>query len=343
MSFQNPDYLNWLFLIPFIALIYILQVRIRKRKIQKWLGEHGAFLRSSISDTSRYIKIALGLCAAILLLIALARPQGKIENTKTQTKGIYMLLLVDISNSMLAEDVKPNRLTFMKQEILRLIDLSLGDQIALGIFANSSVLAIPFTHDLLAVKSYLNELSVNYLSHQGTNFKRAFELSHQVFEKVKENNIKDFIKVVVVASDGEDHSTKTKKVIQKLIQEKGIRVFTLSFGTEEGGVIPIKDHKGKIKEYKKDMSGNLVITRLKNKSLKNFAKWGKGGYYHVTYSSQSIEKLRKNLDQLEKNLLKETSWIKKRENYQWFLAFAFLIALIELILTDRSFMKRDKI
>ena len=339
MSFDHPDYLQWLAILPILVFVYIIRVHIRKKTVKKWLGSQSDFLRSSISEKKRYMQMTLRICVLALLFIALARPQSAGEKMEMQNRGIYILLLVDVSNSMLAEDIKPSRLTFMKKEISRLIDRSSGDQIALAVFAHSALLASPFTNDLSAVKSYLNDLSTDYLTNQGTNFEKAFQLSARVFETIKENETDLVVKAIVIASDGEDHSKETKEVIKNLVAQKDIRVFALSFGTKEGGVIPIKDYKNQVKEYKKDINGNMVITRLKANSLKNFAKWGKGSYYHVTYGGQAIKRLRQDLDHLEKTLIEKTAFTKKKENYQWFLTLAFLMGLIELILSDRSYKK----
>jgi len=337
MTFQNPEYLYWLVILPALVFIYIIRARIKKKKIKRWLGSRNDFLRSSISEKKRVIKTGLRICVLALLFISLARPQGEGEKIETRNRGVYIFLLVDASNSMLAEDVKPNRLIFMKKEISRFIDLSSGDQIALGIFANSAILAAPFTNDLSAVKSYLNDLSTHHLTNQGTSFEKAFQLSAQVFDTIKESENEQSVKVIVIASDGEDHSKKTKQVVQNLLAQKNIRIFSLSFGTEEGGIIPVKDYKNQIKGYKKDIQGRLVVTRLKKDSLKKFAKWGKGSYYHVSYGGQAIEKLRQNMDRLETALLEKTTHTKRKENYQWFLLFALLTALTELILNDRSY------
>ena len=339
MSFHSINYLDWLFLLPFLILIYIVRIRIRENKIKKWIGSQSDFLRSPISETKRHLKLIFGLLSLTLIVIALARPQMEGKKLKIQNKGVYMFLLVDASNSMLAEDVKPNRLSFMKREISRLIALSSGDQIALGLFANSAILASPFTKDFSAVKSYLQDISTDYLTNQGTNFERAFLLSEKTFKKIKENEKAKAVKVLIIASDGESPSLKYKSAIEKLISDQSIHVFTLSFGTKEGGVIPIKDYQGQVKSYKKDSKGNLVVSRLQEEILKNFAKWGKGSYYHVTYGSSSIEQLRQDLDQLKKTTFETTDYTEQEEVYQWFLILAFLIALIELFLNDRAYKK----
>lgn len=342
MTFENPEYLQWLIILPFFLVIYGIRSSIRKKNSEKWLGSQSSLLIAGISPLKRKIKMTLKMLTLCFLLIALARPQSAGEKIQLQNKGIYILLLIDISNSMLAEDIKPNRLRFMKQEISHFLDISSGDEIALAVFAHSAMLISPFTRDLTTIKSYLNDLSTDYLSRQGTHFERALKLGAGVFDKIKVNKNEQITKAIVIASDGEDHSPKTKSLIKDLLNKKQIRIFTLSFGTKKGAVIPVKDHKGQIKEYKKDHKGELVITKLKVDSLKNFANWGKGSYYHVSYGGRAIEGLRQDLNQLNKNQLEESSYRKKRENYQWFLILALLTALIEFMLTSRSYIKRSE-
>ena len=339
MFFKNPDYFYWFFILAILTLLYVFRVLSRKKKLQKLLGQQSEFLRSSISDRKRSIKAGLQLLILILLVLALARPQGIGDKIDLPDRGTPILLLVDVSNSMLVEDIRPNRLNFIKKEIARLLELSSGDQMALAFFANTAILASPFTKDLSAVKSYLDDLSADYLSNQGTNFERAFQLSAQAFEKLKQKD--SAVKTVVLVSDGEIHSSQARQAIKSLISEEELRVFTLSVGTQKGAVIPIRDYKGNIKEYKKDSRGQLVISRLNSESLKNFAKWGKGSYYHLSYGSQAIEKLRKDLDSLKKIELEESKLIKKKEYYQWFLLLAFLLALFELLLSDRKTILKE--
>ena len=339
MFFKNPDYFYWFFILFLISILYVFRVFLKKKKLKKILGKQSDFLRSSISDGKRYTKTSGQILVLVFLILALARPQGLGQKIELPNKGVPVLLLVDVSNSMLVEDIRPNRLSFLKQELSRLLDLSLGDQFALVFFANSSILASPFTNDLSAVKSYLSDLSADYLTNQGTNFERAFQLSAQVFEKLKKKD--SFVKVVVLASDGEDHSIKTRKIIKSLVSQENLRIFTLSVGTQEGGVIPIRDYQNNIKEYKKDISGNLVISRLNPDSLKNFAKWGKGSYYHLSYGSQAIESLRKDLDALKTVEMEKNQLVKKKEYYQLFLLLAFLLALFELLLSDRKQNLKD--
>ena len=336
MSFYYPDHLYWLMILPLIAIIYMVRVYRRQKKIQKWSHFRKDLLKSSISEKKRTLKMGLEIFILALLFIALARPQSPGKKIEIHNKGIQLLLLIDVSKSMLAEDVKPSRLSFAKKKISQLIDLSSGDQIALGIFANSLILLTPFTSDVSAIKSYLNDLSTDYLSNQGTHFGKVFQSSDKIFADITDKKWEESVKAIVIVSDGEDHSKASELAAKKLFNEKGVRVFTLSVGTKEGGVIPIRDYRNQIKGYKKNSKGELVITRLKKDSLKKFAEKGKGSYYHLTYGGQDIKKLRKDLDLLEKTFLEKKSYIQKQENYQWILLLVFLVALTELILNDRS-------
>ena len=339
MFFKNPDYFYLFFILVILVVLYIFRFTSRTKKLKKWFGQQSESLRFSISDRKRNIKVVLKILVLFFLILALSRPQGIGEKIELSNKGSYILLLVDVSNSMLVEDVRPNRLSFLKQELSRLLQQSSGDYMALAFFANSSILASPFTNDLSAVKSYLDDLSADYLSNQGTNFKRAFQLAAKTFGRFKKE--KALVKIIVLASDGENHSKEIRTTIKSLVSQEGLRVFTLSVGTQKGGVIPIRDYKGNIKEYKKDSSGNLVISRLNPESLKKFAEWGKGSYYHLSYGSQTIEKLRRDLSALKKSELEKNKLVKKKEYYQWFILMAFLLALVELLLSSRKFNLKE--
>jgi len=319
-----------------IIICYILQIRIRKRKINKWLGKQKNFLTGFISEPKRHLKMLLTMLALVCFVVALARPQIVGEKVDLNSAGVFIALMVDVSQSMLAEDIKPNRLSFMKRELNHLLDMSQGDQVALVAFAHQAVLIAPFTQDVSAIKSYLKDVSPDYFTHQGTHFSRAFDLVHKAFQGVRSKKYQTSVKIVIVASDGEDHSSQTKAAIKKLLNQD-IRIFTLSFGTKKGGVIPVRNNQGEVIEYKKDTKGQLVVSQLNDADLKNFAKLGKGAYYHMTYGGEGVAQLKDSISQLEKTIFETSSVIKNKEIYFWFLIVGFIFAFCELILSDRSF------
>ncbi len=340
MFFYHPEYLSWLFILVFLVLFYLVQVQVRNKRVQKWLGKQQFFLRGLISEKKRHLKMALKSLALLFFVIAFSRPQIHGEKMNLKRSGVHIALMVDVSQSMLAEDVKPNRLAFMKQEIGRFLDLSQGDQVALIAFAHSAVLVSPFTQDLSAIKLYLQDLTPDYFTNQGTHFGRAFHFAEKAFQSIQDKKNQTSVKVIVIASDGEDHSGASKDKIKKLL-EKNIRIFALSFGTKKGGVIPIKNKKGEVLEYKKNPQGKTVVSKLNDRDLKNFAKLGKGAYYHSAYGGESIKQLKASINQLEKTIFETSSFVKNKEIYFWFLILGLILATFDLLLSDRFFGKKS--
>lgn len=330
--FKNPDYFYYFLVLTGLLLLALFQLRRRSVLIKKYLGAKDSFLSSSISSSKRIFKLVLSFLVLVLLVLSLARLQGEGEKREIPRRGSAILIMLDVSHSMLAEDVRPNRLAFLKQELSRLIKMSTGDQIALGFFAKSAYLISPFTPDLSAVQSYLKDISTDYSSRQGTDFSKLFDLTAELFERQKELEFK----AVLIASDGEDHSPKTKQKVQALLKDQNIRFFTLSVGTKSGKVIPIRDYKNQVREYKKDSRGNLVVSRSNPEFLKKLSLWGKGAYYHLDYGGRSIEKLRSDLNLLKKQNFDKYTETRKKEYYQWFLLLAVLLALGEIFLNDRK-------
>lgn len=330
--FKNPDYFYYFLILIGLILLALFQFRRRSALIKKYLGVKDNFLSSSISSSKRIFKLLLSFLVLALLILSLARLQGEGEKREIPQRGSTLLIMLDVSHSMLTEDVHPNRLEFIKQELSRLIEMSTGDQIALGFFAKSAYLISPFTPDLSAVQSYLKDISTDYLSRQGTDFSKLFDLTAELFERQKDLEFK----AVLIASDGEDHSPKTKQKAQALLKDQNIRVFTLSVGTKSGKVIPIRDYKNQVREYKKDSRGELVVSRLNPEFLKKLSQWGKGAYYHLDYGGRSIEKLRSDLNLLKKQSFDKYTETGKKEYYQWFLLLAVLLAIGEIFLNDRK-------
>ena len=333
MTWLNPEWFFWLLFLPFGVLIYVFRHRQREWNLKKWLGRQRIFLTSSLSPWLRHLKIALSFAALALFILALARPQGEGEKVNRKSAGIQIILAVDISHSMMAEDVLPSRLEFLKKELFHLLDISAGDQVALMAFAGSALLISPFTSDLSLIKVYLEDLSPDYLSTRGTNFRQVFKVADRAFKNVEKRTGKQIIQVLLMASDGEDHVQKWKNALKPLT-DQGVRVFTLSVGTKEGGVIPVKNARGEIMEYKKDSSGKAVISQVQPKVLKQLANKGQGAYYHLSYSGQVIKKLRSDMDQLKKTVFETGMAHKKKELFQWFLALGLILALAELLLSE---------
>ena len=310
MEFFNKEALLLLFILPLFLWVYVARVRIRSKRLQQILGKNSLFLTKSVSYRGRFIKFILILAACVFFVLALARPQWIGEKVETDRTGVYMVLAIDISSSMLAEDIKPNRLALLKRELTRFVDLSKEDKIAIVAFAGNAVLISPFTDDHSIVKLYLKDISPSYLSTTGSNFRQLFPQIDRAFKGLK-NKAKTTEKIVILASDGEDHDEMSLSSVYDLTKQK-IRFFTLSFGTKEGGVIPIKNKEGKTVGYKRNKDKEVVVTKLKTKTLKKLGKMTKGAYYHVTYEGRAINSLRADIDGLEKTVFDSKSGYKKR-------------------------------
>ena len=181
---------------------------------------------------------------------------------------------------------------------------------------------------------YLEDLSPDYLSAQGTNFKGILKVAQKVFGSVEKRAKKKIVRALLIASDGEDHARKWGSALKSLT-DKGVRIFALSVGTKEGGVIPLKNAGGDVLEYKKDSSGKVVVSRVQTKTLKQLADKGRGAYYHLSYSGQVMKRLRSDMDQLKKTVFQTGMVHRKRELFQWFLALGLILALLELLLSER--------
>lgn len=343
MFFYNPEHLSWIILLGFLLVIYAIQIRLRDIRLKKWLGSKKLFLNSLVSSKKRYAKFILKLLALLFFIIAFARPRVPGSKVQLESSGVYILILADSSLSMLSTDVKPTRLYFMKKELSRFLEKSQGDKIALAAFANSVDRLSPFTQDIGALVSLLEDLDPKHFFSQGTNFAQAFAFAGKAFQAIKTKQRESTTKVLLIASDGEDHSqlsSQETEALNHLLQQK-VRIFSLGFGTKKGGAIPILNRRGEVSEYKKDSSGKLVITKLKSKGLKKFAKLGKGAYYHVTYGGDAMDNLRADINQLEKTNFEKLTTINNKEIYYWFLILGLFFAFAELFVSERRFYRKS--
>ena len=331
MEFLNTENLFLLIVLPLLLWVYIWRARFRLKNLKQVFGKNSFFLATSLSSRARFVKLGLVLAATALFIFALARPQWIGEKSEMQSEGVYMVLAIDISTSMLAEDIKPSRLSFMKRELARFVQLSEGDKIAIIAMAGSAVLISPFTNDLSIVKLYLKDLAPDYLSSSGSNFRQLFPKIERVFQSLKDKPADSTAKIVVLASDGEDHDEMSPSSIDSLIKQN-IRFFTLSVGTKEGGIIPIKNREGRVVSYKRNAKDEVVVTKLKTKTLKRIAEMSKGAYYHLSPGGTSIDQLRSDIDEFEKAVFDSHSLHKKKELYQWFLSLGLLLAFLELLI-----------
>lgn len=336
--FQDHAALQLLALIPVVILMVWWTAGRTRQIIQGQIAPQMAkFLLRSVSVKKRKLKLWLQCLTVFFFVMALARPQSGEGKQKAKSEGVEIMLAVDISNSMLAEDARPSRLELAKRELTHLLDTLGGDKVGLVAFAGSAILLSPLTTDKSALKMYIESLSPESVSTQGTDFKKALNEAYGALSRggVESDEKQNITRVIVVASDGEDNEKGAIEMAQKIAGE-GTRIFTLGFGTEQGGQIPMRDHNGNMIGYKKDSSGQTVTTRFTADALKELARAGQGTYQHVTFGGDAIGQLRASMDQLQRAQFETMEVSQYNEHYQFFLFPGILLALIELALGDRK-------
>lgn len=336
--FESPAVLWWMILAPVLLLLfYMLSRRWQKVSAQSFGARVFPYLVQNFSFKKAFFK-TLFLCLALAFFIfALARPQMGKGQSEAKSEGVELMLLVDVSKSMLAEDVRPSRLEHAKKEIMSLLDMLSGDKVGMIAFAGSSVLLSPLTNDKAALKMFIESLSTESVETQGTEIGPALKEAQAAFERggIQADEKSRATKVVLLISDGEDHEPGTEKIAQDMAQQ-GIRIFTMAFGTEAGGKIPLRDSRNQLIEYMRDKSNNNVVTKVKGDFLRTLANAGKGSFYHVTFGGDQMKHVKEDIDVLEKTEFDTMMSASYEEKYQWILFIGLLFALAELYLGNRK-------
>ena len=341
--FANQSWFLLFFVLLVLVIYFVLSNKLLQRKLLKTFGPKMVdFFTSKFSQFKKNIKFLFIVLALSFMIIALARPQMGKGKKQITSQGVELMVAVDVSNSMLSEDVKPSRLEHAKKEIAHLLNILGGDKVGILAFAGSAVLLSPMTTDKSALKMFLETLSPKSVETQGTELAKAMKEAQEAFkrggEEVGPN--KTMTRVVILISDGEDHEEGALKVAKELA-EGGIRVFTMAFGSDRGGKIPKRDARGLLRGYVRDKSGKEVVTKVNDEVLRQVARAGKGSFYHVTFGGSQMKRLKEDLDKLEKSEFDSLTSESFDEKYQLPLFFAFLFGLIELMIGTRKKWKGD--
>ncbi|MBV2169460.1 MAG: VWA domain-containing protein [Bdellovibrio sp.] len=335
--FENIAAFNYLWLIPVILVVGYFFDRLSRKRMQQAIGSRlYPFLSSSVSNKKRSFKTLLQVLTVFFFVLALARPQMGESQQEVKSEGVEIIFAVDVSESMMAEDVKPSRLAQAKAELSRLVDLMPGNKVGVVAFAGSAALLSPLTNDPGAIKMYLESLEANSVSSQGTNFTEALKVSKEAFERggVTTDEVVKVTRVILLASDGEDHEPGALEEAKKMAGE-GIRIFSLAYGTEKGGAIPVRDGMGFLKGYKKDRQGQTILTTVKGDALRALAEAGKGSFYFATFGGDQTKLLVEDIAKLEKTQFDSTVATQYEERFQALLLLGIVVALLELFLGER--------
>lgn len=330
MVFEEKIYLYLLAIIPVATVLFIF-VCYWKNKKQKEFGNK-AILKVIAPDYSLpkiILKFCVVLLALVFIILALVNPKigTKIETIKRE--GVDIVFAVDVSRSMLAEDVAPSRLEKSKQIISQIVNQLAGDRIGIVAYAGSAYPVLPITTDYGVAKMFLQALSPDMVSSQGTSLNEALTISSNFFET---NNTTS--KVIILISDGEDHEENIEEALE-IIKEKKAKLITIGVGTTEGSPIPIKVN-GVVKEFKRDKNEEIVITKLNPVTLEQIAKETKGGYVYGASTKEVLEYIKKALENIEKTEFETTQFADYQSQYQWFLAIGFLLLFLDIFFLERK-------
>lgn len=337
MKFADPVYFKWLWLIPLILILSTVFARRSRARLKKALGEKTApFLSSSVSESRRRVKLTLKLLAFTCFVVALARPQFGKSLQEVKVRGIELVIAIDVSNSMLAEDIKPSRLEAAKSELMRLIDMLAGDKVGIVAFAGSAALISPLTTDVSSLKMFIESISTQSVETQGTNISAAIEEARDAFERggVENDENVRVTKVLLLVSDGEDHEAGAIKLAKKFAND--MRVFTIAFGTERGAPIPMRDDRGYLSGYKRDKNGQNVLSVVNGAFLKELAEAGRGSFHHASAGGMEAARVKQDLDKLEKTEFGSSMATNFDERFQWPLALGLIFAFLDLLIGERK-------
>jgi len=327
---EEPAYFIYLAIIPAIFVLFLLVLIWKKRKqkqfadsnlIQKLIPE-----RSTFKSFLKIIMICLGLT---LLIIALTNPKmgTKLETVKRQ--GVDIVFALDVSKSMLAEDIAPSRLDKAKQIINKIIENLASDRVGIIIYAGNSYPLLPITTDHAAARMFLQNANPNMVSSQGTSINEAIERGITYFDNDEQTN-----RFLFIVSDGEDHEENALSVAEQAKRE-GIKIYTVGVGTEKGGPIPIREN-GAVISYKKDNKGEVVITKMKEEVLVDIAREGNGKYINGNKTQETIDIIEELLVKAEKSEFETKQFSDYKDQFQWFLGFGILFLLIDVLLLEKK-------
>lgn len=328
MKFASPEYLYLLILLPLLLAVYIYSNYKRNRNLR--LYGDVQLLKSLMPDVSVYrpsIKFWLSFAALALIVVALARPQFGSKKETITRQGIEAVIALDISNSMMAEDIAPNRLEKAKKIISRLIDKFENDKVGLIVFAGDAFVQLPITNDFISAKMFLETISPALISRQGTDIGGAISLAMKSF-----TNTEGVGKAIILITDGENHEGGAEEAA-KLAADKGMNVYVLGIGSLEGAPIPADGSN----DYRRDKEGNVVVTKLNEQMAQTVAQAGNGAYIRVDNTNNAQKILESEVNKLAKADVTTEVYTEFNEQFEFIAWIAFILLVIEaLILTGKS-------
>lgn len=330
IRFENSEYFYLLLFVVVLILIFWFY-QIWKRNAKKRFGDANVVnsLIPNASKSKPTLKFVLVAFAFILIVIGIVNPQVGSKLEKIKREGIDLMLVLDVSNSMLAEDIKPNRLERSKMAISSLIDKLEGDRIGIIIFAGNAYKQLPLTTDYSAARLFLSAVDTKIVPSQGTAIGEAINMAVESFDQQTEHN-----KAIIVITDGENHEDDAIGAATAA-SELSMKVFTIGMGLPEGSPIPLYNQYGNQTGFKKDRQGQTIVTKLNEDMLRQIAAAGNGSYARANNASTGLRKIFDDISQIEKKEIETKQFTDYEDRFQYYLAAAIVLLILELLISYR--------
>ena len=331
IQLDEKAYLYLLGVIPVLLVLFLLH-QLWKRRVQRRFADP-KLLKALAPDRSIFkpqIKLVLLLMALLFLTLGLVNPKMGTKLETVKREGVDVVFAVDVSKSMLAEDIAPNRIEKAKRLVSEIINELASDRVGIIAYAGQAYPQLPITTDYGAAKMFLQSMNTDMLSSQGTAINEAIELAATYYDDEEQTN-----RVLFVISDGEDHSEGAVMDAVDLATEQGIQVYTIGVGGTKGAPIPIK-RNGIVESLKKDMDGEVVITRLNEEILMEIAGEGNGAYIDGENTAAAVEAIQEILSQMDKKEFEAKQFAEFKDQFQWFLGGALILLLLDIFVLERK-------
>lgn len=328
--FEHIEYLYVLLLIPLLSLLFLAYLYWKKKAFRRF-GDTGLIrqLMPLQSYAKSWFKFMILMLAFASLVIGIANPQVGSKMETVKRKGSDLMIALDVSNSMLARDIRPDRLSRSVQGISRLIDRLEGDRVGIVVFAGKAYMQLPITTDYSAAKMFLSTISTRMVPSQGTAIGDAIELSVESFKE------EDRGRAIIVITDGENHEGDAIEAAAAAA-EKNIKIFTVGMGSPEGSPIPLYDAADRQIGFRTDKQGQTVVSRLDETTLQQIASAGNGIYVRATTGQDGLGRILDEINAMEKQEIETRMFSDYEGRFQYFLAISLLLLVIELLIPERK-------
>ncbi len=326
--FAHPEYFYIFLVLPALVFLFLFNRIVRTRNLKSF-GDPALLeqLMPSISAGRPIIKFGVWLLAVSCLITALAQPQFGSKLTLTKRKGVELIIALDVSNSMKAQDIKPNRLERAKRAIAKLTERLKNDKIGLVVFAGQAYVQLPITSDYSSAKLFLESITTDVVPVQGTAIGAAIEMATKSFSPSFQGS-----KAIIVITDGENHEDDAVGAAKKA-QEKGITVHTIGMGLPQGAPIPITEGSS---DFLKDKSGSIVVTKLDEPMLTQIAQAGGGSYIRANNAEVGLNNLFNEIEKMQKTEMESREYSEYNDQFPLFLTLAFVLILLDFLILDRK-------